>query len=204
MITCGRSRRMTSTSRPTASSRSALAKAFGMLVGLGVGHARVAVAEHDDLVVADDLGGQRQLLAPHLVQPLADLGRVHGRVEDVALLAAGAADEHGVHTLGVVPGDGAGALRRLVVGMGVHAQQAERFGHHPVQAIGCHVRFDPRPAGPSGAQSDGLEVLRVPSPHRHLLTQGLELEARRCRRPRRGASRTARPASDGPRRVRTR
>ena len=59
-----------------------------------------------------------------------DLGLVHGRVEDVALLAAGAAHEHGADALGVVLGDGAGALGRLVVGVGVDGQQAEGFRRH--------------------------------------------------------------------------
>ena len=80
-------------------------EAAGSALASRVGHPRVAVAEQDDLVVADDLGRPRQLLHADLVQPLPHLGRVHGRVEDVALLATGAAHEHGAHALGVVAGD---------------------------------------------------------------------------------------------------
>ena len=56
----------------------------------------------------------------------AHLGGVGRRVEDLALLAAGAADEHGADALGRVPGDGARTLRRLVVGVGVHRHEAQR------------------------------------------------------------------------------
>ena len=41
---------------------------------------------------------------PDLGDVGAHLGRVHGRVEDVAFLTTGAAHEHGVDALGVVPG----------------------------------------------------------------------------------------------------
>ena len=62
-MTWGRSRRMTATSRPTASSSGAWAKQSGRSLAGVSGHARVAVAEHDDLVVADDRGRGRQLAA---------------------------------------------------------------------------------------------------------------------------------------------
>ncbi len=91
-----------------------------------VGHARVAVAEPDDLVVADDLRRGRQLAAAHRRR-----GRPGPRdvsiagIEDRAGLATGAAHEHAPRALVVVPGDRAGALRRLVVGVGVHGEQTE-------------------------------------------------------------------------------
>ncbi len=83
--------------------------------------------------------GGGQLLHAHLVQALADLGRVHGRVEDVARLAAGAAHQDGAHALVVVAVHRAGALRRLVVGVGVDAQEAA--------ALGCAVSIVAQPRG---------------------------------------------------------
>ncbi len=53
-----------------------------------------------------------------------------------ALLAAGAAHEHGAHPLGVVLGHRGCSLGRLVVGMRVHTEQSERFGH-PSKVIGA-------------------------------------------------------------------
>jgi hypothetical protein len=82
-----------------------------------------SVAEHDDLVVADDLGRRRQLPAAHRRQVGADLRAVHRGVEDVAGLAAGAAHEHGPHAARVVAGDRARALRGLVVGVRVDREQ---------------------------------------------------------------------------------
>ena len=139
-MTWGRVRRMTATSRPTASSSGALAKASGCLFASRVGHARVAVAEQDHLVVADDRRPPRlELLAADLGESSRTSGRVHGRVEDVALLAAGAADEHRAHALGVVAGDRAGPLGRLVVRVGVDGQQAPASGHRPATATGRPV-----------------------------------------------------------------
>ena len=48
------------------------------------------------------------------------------RVLQVALLAAGAAHQHRVHALGVVLGERRGALRRLVVGVGVDVSSVRR------------------------------------------------------------------------------
>ncbi len=100
-----------------------------MCVRLAVGHAGVAVAEHHDLVVPDDGGRLGELGGTDGADVGPHLGTVHGRVEDVALLAAGAADEHGADAFAAVLGDGARALRRLVVGMGVHGEEAERLIH---------------------------------------------------------------------------
>ena len=47
-----------------------LVERLGMVVGVGVGHARVAVAEHDDLVEADDLRRAGQLSRAQLGQAL--------------------------------------------------------------------------------------------------------------------------------------
>jgi hypothetical protein len=58
-----------------------------------------------------------------------DLGSVHGRVEDLALLAARAADQHGVYALGVISGHASGTLRRLVVRMGMNGEETERLRH---------------------------------------------------------------------------
>ena len=67
-------------------------------------------------------GRGRDLVGANLPDVLADLRAIHDRVVDVAFLAAGAADEHGVHTLRVVAGDRRRALRRLVVGMRVDGE----------------------------------------------------------------------------------
>ena len=108
---------------------------LGEAVGAGVGrrvlHARVAVAEHDHLVVADHRGGGLELTASDTGEVGAHLGRVHGRVEDVALLASGAAHEDGVDALGVVARHGGRPLRRLVVGVGVDGQQTQARAHRP-------------------------------------------------------------------------
>ena len=113
-----------------------LVERVGVLVRRRVGHARVAVAEHDDLVEADDPRPTRParparigddlgllLLRREAVERLARLAQ--RRVLQVALLAAGAAHEHRVHALGVVAGDGRRALGRLVVGVGVDGEQRQ-------------------------------------------------------------------------------
>ena len=86
-----------------------------------------AVAQHDHLVVADDLGGPGQLLEAQIGDPGVDLRGVEGRVEDVALLSPGAADQHGVNAFGVVQGDGPRPFRRLVIGVGMDGQETERL-----------------------------------------------------------------------------
>src|SRR4029453_15942990 len=126
----------------------------GMGVGRRVGHPGVAVAEQDDLVVADDSGAPVEAGAADRGDVGADLGAVHGGVEDVAGLTAGAGHEHGAHALGVVAGDRARALRRLVVGVGVDGQQAERVvGHRrPRYRPGAAVRTGP----PLGSHRDTI------------------------------------------------
>ena len=98
-------------------------------VGLGVGHARVSVAQQDRLVVSDDVRGRLELGHADPADVGPDLRRVHGRVQDVALLAPGAAHEDRADALGVVAGDGRRPLGRLVVGVRMDAEQAEAFGH---------------------------------------------------------------------------
>ena len=104
-------------------------EAEGIVVGVRSRHPRIPVAEHDHLVVADDGRRPVELLLTQLRDPCVDLGCVHGRVEDLALLAPRAADQHGVHPLGVVSGHGSGTLRRLVVGMGMNGEETERLRH---------------------------------------------------------------------------
>ena len=60
----------------------------------------------------------------------ADLGPVHGRVEDVARLASRAGHEHRVDAGVVVLGHGAGALGRFVVGVGMDGEEAESLVGH--------------------------------------------------------------------------
>ena len=77
---------------------------------------------------------RRELLHADRVQVLAHVGPVHCRVQDVARLAAGAADEHGACPLVVVLAYGGSAFRRLVVGMGVHGEEAQLVhGSHASQ-----------------------------------------------------------------------
>jgi hypothetical protein len=106
----------------------------GERVGRGVlgrvGHAGIAVSEQLDRVVADDLGCPGQLPEADGGQVGPDLGAVHRRVEDVAGLAAGAGDQHRTHAFGVVAGHRGGPFRGLVVGVGVHGQQAQSVVGH--------------------------------------------------------------------------
>ncbi len=110
-----------------------LMEAVRMVVRFGVGHARVAVAEHLDDVEADDLSGRRQFagahrrnLGPLLLggEPVERLTLLAQRgVLQVALLATGAAHQHGADALVVVLGERRCTLGGLVVGMGVNGQQ---------------------------------------------------------------------------------
>ena len=139
-MTCGRVRRITATSRPVGLVEVGLVERVGVVVGRRVGHARVAVAEHHDLVEPDRSRPTRPARRPQLGHDGAFSSSgvspwngwpwlAQGRVLEVALLAAGAAHQHGVHALGVVPGERRGALRRLVVGVGVHGEETEAIGH---------------------------------------------------------------------------
>ena len=101
--------------------------------------------------VADRVDARLELLHPHLVEALADLGRVDRRVEDVALLAAGAADEDAADAFGRVLGDGARALGRFVVGVRVDREETERC----VGGLTHDLRtYPPRPR--SDARSIGI------------------------------------------------
>ena len=116
-----------------------------MAVRVGVGHSRVAVAEHHDLVEADDRRRRRELGRAHRgdlrllllrAQPVQRLSLLAQRgVLQLTLLTSGAADEHRMDPGGVVLGDGRRALRRLVVRMCVYGQQCRALGHR-VEAIG--------------------------------------------------------------------
>ena len=77
-------------------------------------------------------------------EALADLRPVHGRVQDVAGLAAGAAHERRADALVDVLGDGGGALGRLVVGVGVDAEEAEGLGHRRATVPGLGPSPAPR------------------------------------------------------------
>ncbi len=80
-----------------------LVEAVRVVVRFGVGHARVAIAEHLDHVEADDLRRRRQFAGPHRrhersllvgVETVERLARfAQRRVLQVALLATGAADQ---------------------------------------------------------------------------------------------------------------
>ena len=107
----------------------------GVGVRLGVGHARVAVAEQVQLVVADDAHRVVELPQPDRGQVGAHVVGVGRGVEDVAGLAAGAGDEHRAHALGVVPGHRGRALRRFVVGVGVHGQHARARCGEPADPL---------------------------------------------------------------------
>ena len=82
--------------------------------------------------IGHDLG--LLLLGREAVERLA-LG-AQRRVLQVTLLATRAADEHRVHALGVVLGQRRGALRGLVVGVGVDGEQRQSLGgRHPFDDI---------------------------------------------------------------------
>ena len=118
-----------------------LGEAAGVLVLRHARHARVAVAQPHDLGVAEDLGGLGQLLAAHAGEVGPHLLGVHRRVEDVAGLAARAADEHAPHPGVAEERDRAGALGGFVVGVGVHRQQAQRpvvVGHAAEELVVRH------------------------------------------------------------------
>ena len=84
------------------------------------------IGEAEELLLdAEDLPGPGHLLAPDAGQVGADLGPVHGLVQDVAALAAGQGADQDLHALAHIPGHGGGALARLVVGMRVHGHQPQ-------------------------------------------------------------------------------
>ena len=179
----------------------------GVVVGRGVLHARVAVAEHHDLVEADDLGRLRAS-SPGAARPAAPSparasrpwngcpGSRERRVLEVALLAAGAAHEHGAHALGVVAGQRGRALRGLVVGVGVDGEQAER--RRAVQTRPRYRRRHPtRPIRPDGSARRRRATLPPSSPPP--CAAGLLLDRRR-RRSLRSARRRRRTSRSSPRR----
>ena len=91
------------------------------------------------------------------------LGGVHGRVEDVALLAPRAAHEHGVDALGVVAGHGRRPLGGLVVGVGVDGQQTQTGAHLRSRYPAARARPDRaglrgRPAGVGAARPASVPV----------------------------------------------
>ena len=109
-------------------------------VGLGLGHARVAVAQQHDLVVADDLGRRGQLVHADLCR----FSRTSGR--SMAGLRMSPSSPPVQHTRVVrtprrgVEGHRAGSLGRLVVGVGMDREQ--RQGR-------CHPRKLPGLGGPA-------------------------------------------------------
>ena len=91
-------------------------------------------------------------------------GRVDGGVEDVALLAAGARDEHRLGALLHVAVDRAGTLRRLVVGVGVHAEQAEAAAGGRLHLVGAdQSRHPPNAIGTTNAAARA-RTARCPAP----------------------------------------
>jgi hypothetical protein len=106
-----------------------LGEALRVEVGVGILHAGVAVAEPVDLVVADDACGLGELLAADLADAGQDGGGVQCRVQDLTLLATGAAHEHGARPGVGVASHRAGTLGRLVVGVGVNGEDAKLRGH---------------------------------------------------------------------------
>ena len=170
MITCGRSRRMIATSVPTASSIGAMWNESGWLFGSVSTMPGVAVAEHDRPVEADDLAPTRRsspgrssaelgllLLGREAVERLALLAQQ--RVLQVALLAAGAAHEHGAHALRRVHRARRRALRRLVVGVGVDGEEAASALDHARQSTGTSL-----PATCSGREPVGSHPVQTRRP----------------------------------------
>jgi hypothetical protein len=62
-------------------------------------------------------------------------GFAEQRVLQITLFSAGAAHEDRPYALSMVLREGGGTLRRFVVGVGVHGEQRQSFGHEP-EAIG--------------------------------------------------------------------
>ena len=85
-------------------------EAVGMAVGFAVFHARISVAEHEDIPIADDLGSFGKLFQTHLSQPISYLRPVHSRIQNIALLAAGAANQSGNRSCIRIAGDRARPL----------------------------------------------------------------------------------------------
>ena len=128
-----------------------LVEAIGMLVGLGIRHARIAVAQHHDLVEPDhrrrlgELGGPHRgdqsllLLGAESVERPARLAEQ--RILEIALLATGTAHQDRADPFGVVFGQRGSTLRGFVVGVSMHREDRAGFGRHPPNVI--------RPAAPS-------------------------------------------------------
>jgi hypothetical protein len=107
-----------------------LGERLRVAVGLGAGHAGIAVAEQVAGPVAEDPHGLLELgeadgpdVGPHL----RGVGR---RVQDVPRCAVGAGHEHRVDTLGGVAGIGARPFGGFVVGMGVDLEETEPVVGH--------------------------------------------------------------------------
>ena len=92
------------------------------------------------LLHAENLAGPLHLVAAHLGEVLPHVGTVHRRIEHRPGFAAGTRHDQHVSALGDVARHGRGALARLVVGMGMDAQQA-------AGGVGTHVSIV-RPARP--------------------------------------------------------
>ena len=102
-----------------------------VLVGLGLGHARVAVAEHHDLVEADDRGRPRPARAARTSARSAS-GPPGRSMAGFWMSPSSPPVQHTstVRTPSArVRGQRGGALRRLVVGVGVDGEDAERIRH---------------------------------------------------------------------------
>jgi Raf kinase inhibitor-like YbhB/YbcL family protein len=125
----------------------------------------------------DDLGGPGQLVGAQFGEAgLLLLGRqsverltgfAQRRVLQIAFLATGAAHENGVHALGLVHRHRRRALRRFVVGMGVHGEQTEPFVHEreryrPNPPRRLHRRASPR-CHPDLARRARVAGIRLPS-----------------------------------------
>ncbi len=96
---------------------------------VALGQTRVHEAEPAVLHPEDPHGLGHLLAAVPDDVPLDLRVLLQPRVEDVAALPAGAADDHHPDALGDVPGHGGGTLARLVVRVRVHRHQAQLLAH---------------------------------------------------------------------------
>ena len=96
-----------------------------------VRHSGVAIAEHDDVFVADDRRSVAQFGSTNRREIGPGLWAIGCGIENVACLTAGCGDQDRTDTLVAVSGDGSRAFARLIIR--VRMQRNNRSGHQSSQ-----------------------------------------------------------------------